>query len=250
MKLSQLSAVLISLASGFSKHRRSTPVFSLTGDENVDQLDDILATVTNGTVDDIEAAILANMGEGFGLGRRTTAVEERKFRNLKILVLFLQSEKKFGKYCYYGCHCLPEGSHDLAQGGFGVPKDNIDRSCRRFGQCYKCLLEEHKDDEFDISGNTICKGEEIGYQADLVDDPNGFNGRSIICLNKVNDYWISLSRKGAQFCSQSHFAVANGWLAENNNLNKIASLSREEIFHLISFPLAHNNAYHGYNEIY
>lgn len=188
MKLSQLSAVLISLASGFSKHRRSTPVFSLTGDENVDQLDDILATVTNGTVDDIEAAILANMGEGFGLGRRTTAVEERKFRNLKILVLFLQSEKKFGKYCYYGCHCLPEGSHDLAQGGFGVPKDNIDRSCRRFGQCYKCLLEEHKDDEFDISGNTICKGEEIGYQADLVDDPNGFNGRSIICLNKVNDY--------------------------------------------------------------
>jgi len=180
--------LLISSTLGFSKRRRSvSPMFSLSGNENVDQLDELLAMVTNGTVDDIEAAILANMGEDFGLGRRdkiTTEFQERKFRNLKILVLFLQAEKKFGKYCYYGCHCLPEGSHDLAQGGFGVPKDNIDKSCRRFGQCYKCLLEEHKDDEFNISGNTVCKGEEIGYQVDLIDDVNGFNGRSIICLNK------------------------------------------------------------------
>ena len=36
---------------------------------------------------------------------------ERKFRNLKILVLWMQESKRFGRYCYYGCYCLPEGSH-------------------------------------------------------------------------------------------------------------------------------------------
>ena len=51
---------------------------------------------------------------------RTLSLEQtRKFRNLKILVLFLQSEKKFGRYCFYGCYCLPEGSHNIAAGGYG-----------------------------------------------------------------------------------------------------------------------------------
>ena len=28
----------------------------------------------------------------------------RKFRQLKIVVLWLQQEQKFGRYCYYGCY--------------------------------------------------------------------------------------------------------------------------------------------------
>lgn len=171
------------VAFAHSKVRRSSSLFSLDGDEDVNALDEILATLTNGTVDEIEAEIMANM-DSFGLGRRqkTTPLQEKKFRNLKILVIWLQKDGKFGKYCYYGCHCLPEGSHDIAQGGYGTPKDEIDSSCRRFGQCYKCLIDEHADDDFDINGITECKGEEIGYAVDLVE---GENGRSIQCLNKL-----------------------------------------------------------------
>ena len=130
-------------------------------------------------VDDIEAQI--NL---FNLGRRTptpTEVEMRKFRNLKILVLWLQKEQKFGRYCYYGCHCLPEGSHNIAQGGYGKPKDNIDASCRRFGQCYKCLKDEHKNDKGWPAQQPGCIGEEIGYSADLLVDNT--TGRKYIQCN-------------------------------------------------------------------
>lgn len=51
----------------------------------------------------------------------------RKFRQLKILVLWLQKQPRFGNYCYYGCYCLPEGAHDLSGGGYGEPVDMIDR---------------------------------------------------------------------------------------------------------------------------
>ena len=51
----------------------------------------------------------------------------RKFRQLKIIVLWLQKEQRFGRYCYYGCHCLPEGSHYLGANTYGEPVDNIDR---------------------------------------------------------------------------------------------------------------------------
>lgn len=183
MNIFLFSLLTISTVSGYKMRRSASTSITLTGNESVDELDNILAFVTNGTVDEIERAILANMGIGFGR-RQTTLIQERKFRNLKILVLYLQKEQKFGRYCYYGCHCLPEGSHDLAKGGYGKPKDNIDNSCRRFGQCYKCLLDEHKDDVFNIKGHTECKGEEIGYNATLV-EADGQNPRSIICLNKL-----------------------------------------------------------------
>jgi hypothetical protein len=159
--MKSIKFLVLALANGFSpKMRRDVgPSFSLDGEEDISKLDSILAQMTNGTVDEIEAAIMANTGLGLGLGRRepATPLEERKFRNLKILVLYLQKEKQFGRYCYYGCHCLPEGSHNLARGGYGIAKDEIDQSCKRFGQCYKCLLEEHKNDSFDINGVTECR---------------------------------------------------------------------------------------------
>ena len=72
-----------------------------------------------------------------GVDRISTDEQTRKFRNLKILVLYLQKEKKFGRYCYYGCYCLPEGSHDIASGGYGKRLDGIDRACFDFKQCYR-----------------------------------------------------------------------------------------------------------------
>merc|ERR1719473_1485166 len=77
--------------------------------------------------------------------RSQSEQEIRKFRNLKVLVLWLQKEQKFGRYCYYGCYCLPEDSHNIASGGYGKPVDNIDSACFDFKQCYKCLIEEHVD---------------------------------------------------------------------------------------------------------
>lgn len=70
----------------------------------------------DGEEDELERFIMNIMADD----PRTLSLEQtRKFRNLKILVLFLQSEKKFGRYCFYGCYCLPEGSHNIAAGGYG-----------------------------------------------------------------------------------------------------------------------------------
>lgn len=110
-----------------------------------------------------------------GVDRISSEAEVRKFRQLKIVVLFLQKEQKFGRYCYYGCYCLPEGSHNIAAGGYGKPLDPIDQACFDFKNCYKCLEDEHADD-----GG--CRGEDVGYRMDLNTDADGNN--SVECTNK------------------------------------------------------------------
>ena len=70
----------------------------------------------DGEEDELERFIMNIMADD----PRTLSLEQtRKFRNLKILVLWLQKEQKFGRYCFYGCYCLPEGSHNIAAGGYG-----------------------------------------------------------------------------------------------------------------------------------
>merc|ERR1712176_1544433 len=61
-----------------------------------------------------------------------------KYLQLKYTILFLQKNKFIGKYCFYGCWCLPAGAGFDKQ-GFGTPVDNIDKSCREFTTCYNCL---------------------------------------------------------------------------------------------------------------
>jgi hypothetical protein len=126
--------------------RRDTVGFSLSGEENADELLSIMASITQGSVDEIERAIDQLLGPGM---RDLSDMQTRKFRNLKILVLWLQEEKMFGRYCYYGCYCLPEGSHNIAAGGYGRPVDGIDQACFDFKQCYKCLVNEHAAEEPD-----------------------------------------------------------------------------------------------------
>ena len=45
----------------------------------------------------------------------------------------------FGRYCFYGCHCLPDEEHARESPPIGIPIDNIDRTCKQMGSCYQCL---------------------------------------------------------------------------------------------------------------
>ena len=49
-----------------------------------------------------------------------------RYLQLKYSILFLQRQKFIGKYCFYGCWCLPNGAGDLGA-GTGPPVDNIDK---------------------------------------------------------------------------------------------------------------------------
>ena len=71
-----------------------------------------------------------------GVDRVVNEIELRKFRQLKISVLWLQKEQKVGRYCYYGCYCLPEGSHNIAAGGYGKPQVGL-----FFGKMENFLLD-------------------------------------------------------------------------------------------------------------
>ena len=61
----------------------------------------------------------------------------RRFRQLKEFVIWMSRAPKFGKYCYYGCWCLPGGSHEFVAGK-GEPRDEIDGACKIQTQCYEC----------------------------------------------------------------------------------------------------------------
>merc|ERR1712035_21530 len=160
-----------------SRTRRDV-AYSFSGEEAADFYSDILADISGGSVDEIDQLIMNLMDSGELEGLR--AMDEfsmRKFRQLKIVVLWLQQEQLFGRYCYYGCYCLPEGSHDIAAGGYGKPQDNIDRSCKDFKQCYRCLNEEYSD----VSRG--CAGEEFGYRFDLITNDDGT--KDVQCTNRL-----------------------------------------------------------------
>merc|ERR1712003_277864 len=155
-----------------SRTRRDV-AYDFSGEEPAD----FYANISGNTVDEIDQLIMNLQG---GEQSRMGPMDEvgvRRFRQLKVVVLWLQNERKFGRYCYYGCFCLPEGSHNLAAGGYGKPLDKIDRSCQKFKQCYRCLNEEY--------GNTEkgCKGENLGYRFKLLTNEDGT--KDIECTNRV-----------------------------------------------------------------
>merc|ERR1712176_374053 len=105
----------------------------------------------------------------------------RKFRQLKLMVIFLQKEPGFGKFCYYGCYCLPEGAHDLSGGGYGEPVDGVDRSCKNFNQCYECA--KLGNTEAGIEPAPTCDGEVTKYRFKLIHNMDD-DSKSIECMNK------------------------------------------------------------------
>jgi len=84
-----------------------------------------------------------------------------KYLQLKFTTLFLQQNKFLGKYCFYGCWCFPRAA-GAEYSGFGVPVDNIDKSCREYTTCYNCIYNqkllgqrcnEHSMDKYNIGGS-------------------------------------------------------------------------------------------------
>ena len=40
----------------------------------------------------------------------------QRYLQLKYAILFMQRRKTFGKYCFYGCWCMPKGALDIGVG--------------------------------------------------------------------------------------------------------------------------------------
>ena len=81
-------------------------MYSITGNESSDELLDLIVSLAGEENDALEREIMQLMGAD---ERSISEEQQRKFRNLKVLVLWLQIADQFGRYCYYGCYCLPEG---------------------------------------------------------------------------------------------------------------------------------------------
>lgn len=110
-------------------------------------------------------AAIARNGQEPDEGILDTLDELRRFKNLKAMTMTLQpvNVTVFGRYCYYGCWCLPNGMHNLAA-GYGTPVDAIDIVCKQFALCYKCL-------DIDFGGN--CNPEARAYRWSRILDSNG-----------------------------------------------------------------------------
>lgn len=206
-----LAIVGLAAASSVSKRSKRATTVALSGEENLDDLQNILDGMTAGNDDELEKAIMAFIGTD----RISGDAQLRKFRQLKIAVLALQKEQKFGRYCYYGCYCLPEGSHNIASGGYGSPMDPIDRACFDFKQCYKCLQDEHDNQ---------CAGEDKGYSLNVVTDADGKN--SLECGNTPDSCRYNICQCDKRLAEQlaihedswneTLHAVQGGFLRENN----------------------------------
>ena len=73
-----------------------------------------------------------------------------RYMQLKYSILYLQKYRYLGKYCFYGCWCLPNGVGDIGAGQ-GQPVDNIDRACREYSTCYQCMYNQQVGGECDDS---------------------------------------------------------------------------------------------------
>lgn len=101
----------------------------------------------------------------------------RRLSNLKIMIVGVMGDdikdpeknphiaggSGFGRYCFYGCHCLPDEEHARESPPIGIPIDNIDRTCKQMGSCYQCLKAKHP----------TCIPEETKYKFDFITDGSG-----------------------------------------------------------------------------
>jgi len=58
------------------------------------------------------------------------------------------------KYWDYGCHCLLLGDRPMSEMGVGTPKDDLDKVCKKYKMCQKCVRDKHGDK---------CIGEAVAY---------------------------------------------------------------------------------------
>jgi len=86
----------------------------------------------------------------------------------------VQGGTGFGRYCFYGCHCLPDHEHASKSKPFGKPKDGIDETCKQMGVCYKCIENKYKGK---------CNQKPTNYRFELKKDKNG-KYNDIVCTDR------------------------------------------------------------------
>jgi len=129
-KICALSAAVLA-----QQNNNSSPTsITLTGEESVEQLDAIESSLS-------EEAPGPEERRGDGVDPNT-----RRRKQLKISMLWMLSERKFGKYLDYGCHCFPSAAEKLitSSSGIGEPMDDVDSTCSSLSKCYRCLEAEYE----------------------------------------------------------------------------------------------------------
>lgn len=114
-------------------------------------------------------------------------IDPRKFGQWKAQITYLLGNKydRWQNFREYGCHCLPAGSRKIGSGGYGKPVDNIDKSCLKFHQCYRCAADLHMDETHRRTGEVIgCDGETTRYRVRLEEDKDG--NRDITCKDELH----------------------------------------------------------------
>lgn len=103
----------------------------------------------------------------------------RRLKNLKLLVLHLQPEHRFLRYCHYGCYCLTDPLYSLTPPpNRGAPRDPIDAACKVQHQCYECAKMDHP--------SRTCTADKVQYSYVLMrddNDPTNHWKKSIECTD-------------------------------------------------------------------
>ena len=95
---------------------------------------------------------------------------------MKSMVMYLQNKNtKFGRYIGYGCWCLAGGDQALGQPN-GRAVDAIDRACRDYHHCNRCLQLDFPTLDNELSCNMYR-----GYRFGGSESDNG--DRTITCNN-------------------------------------------------------------------
>lgn len=130
-----------------------------------------------------------------------------KYLQLKYLTLYLQKNKFMGKFCFYGCWCFPRAA-GAQWSGYGVPVDNIDKSCREFTTCYNCIFNqqligqrcnESNPVRYNIGGSQNAETGEITI---FCKDPQGTCERSRCECDK--DLALKLQKYESEWSIQNH----------------------------------------------
>jgi len=129
-------------------------------------------TFANATIDDIEYEnFLEAKNEAIEWNDTTGQETLRKYELLKLMTIYLQpdEETKWSKFSGYGCYCFQSYDNEFWKGQ-GLPKDDIDKSCRSLSMCYHCIQSEE-------TCSPDVKYEFIGLEDSATGD------RAIMCLN-------------------------------------------------------------------
>lgn len=165
-----------------------TKTGSLDSENNASDITSFLATSCEPGNDKCEGLVdfwrtyesgLYQSPRGLSSDEDEVLIEARKLKQMKVLILWLQPEHRFARYCFYGCWCLPDNDHKLFTAGYGKPVDNIDGACKRQSQCYDCAQMDHSD--------RVCDASTMGYRYALhfdPEDPDNHMKKSIECLDE------------------------------------------------------------------